>query len=76
MLAWCTYSRLMPSSISFGMGYGDDHEEWMRPYRHLFRDGHGGAHGPDECTVIDGLLKAIEIYVAGLVAIDNIPLGK
>ncbi len=71
-----TYSRLLPSSISFGMGYGADQDEWMQPYKHLFRPGHGGAHGPDECTVIDMLLQAIEIYVLGLTAIDDIHFAK
>ena len=71
-----TYSRLLPSSISFGMGYGADSDEWMRPYAHLFRSGHGGAHGPDECTVIDALMKAIEIYVLGLMAIDDVHFTK
>ena len=40
--------------------------------RGIFREGHGGAHGPDESTIIELLLRSIKIYVLGLLAIDHL----
>ncbi len=64
-----TYSRKLHRSISFGMGFsGEEHPD----KKGFFRKGHGGAHGPDECTVIAELLVSIEIYAEGLMAIDHL----
>ncbi|WP_256760594.1 Sapep family Mn(2+)-dependent dipeptidase [Cohnella sp. WQ 127256] len=67
-----TYCRKFKNAISFGMGFGKNTERYLQPYRHLLRDGHGHAHGPDECTLIELLEKAILIYVLGLLAIDDL----
>lgn len=65
-----TYARKLPHSISYGMGFSGDLSQYAD--RSIFRPGHGGAHGPDESTVIELLLKSIKIFVTGLIAIDHL----
>lgn len=66
-----TYSRKLKKAISFGMGFtGEEHPD----KKGYFRPGHGGAHGPDESTVIAELLLSIRIYIEGLIAIDDLEL--
>ena len=72
VLAGGTYARKLKNAISFGMGFGKDTQKHMEPYQALFRPGHGGAHGPDECAIIDLLCRSIKIYVLGLVALDGV----
>ncbi len=67
-----TYSRKLKKAISYGMGFtGGEHPD----KKGYFRPGHGGAHGPDECTVIAELLVSIRIYAEGLLAIDDLDLS-
>ena len=67
-----TYSRKLPNSISYGMGFSGDVSKFVKVDRSIFREGHGGAHGPDESTIIELLLRSIKIYVLGLLAIDHL----
>ena len=67
-----TYSRKLPNSISYGMGFSGDISKFVQVDRGIFREGHGGAHGPDESTIIELLLRSIKIYVLGLLAIDHL----
>lgn len=67
-----TYSRKLPNSISYGMGFSGDVSQYAKVPKDLFRPGHGGAHGPDESTVIELLEKSIKIFVMGLLAIDEL----
>lgn len=59
-----TYSKLLPNSCETGTT-----TKWEAP--HLPK-GHGGAHQPDECISIDGLLEALEIIVKMLIECDKI----
>ena len=60
-----TYSRYLPSAISFGPGL---REEYVRPELPM---GHGGAHQCDEYAHIPSLLKAMLVYVHALIALDQ-----
>lgn len=71
-----TYSRKLPNSISYGMGFSGDLMQYTDVNRSIFRPGHGGAHGPDEATVIDLLLQSIKIFVMGLIGIDHLNFQK
>jgi len=70
-----TYCRKLKNSISFGMGFGADNRKYLEKYKHILKDGHGHAHGPDEVTLVELLEKAIRIYVEGLVEIDDLDLA-
>lgn len=59
-----TYSKLLPSSCETGTV-----TKWEATH---LPNGHGGAHQPDECISIDGLLEALEIVVKMLIECDKI----
>ena len=71
VLSGGTYARKVKKAISFGMGFGEDTARYMEPHKALFRAGHGGAHGPDECTIVELLLKSIKIFILGLLELDT-----
>ena len=41
------------------------------PYIFKMPDGHGGAHQPDECISIDGMLEALELTMLMLLECDK-----
>ena len=60
-----TYSRYLPTVISYGPGLRDEYERPQLP------EGHGGAHQCDEYAHIPSLLKAMRIYVHALLELDQ-----
>lgn len=56
-----TYARHLPNAVAFGP---DDPEEKL-PL------GQGNCHEPNECQSIDGLLKAVKIYICALLELDK-----
>lgn len=60
-----TYARRIPNAVAFGPGLPYDLSPLGLP------DGHGGAHAPDEALHIPSLMKALEIYVQALLALDE-----
>ena len=60
-----TYSRYLPTAISYGPGM---HMEYEKPD---LPEGHGGGHQCDEYTYIPMLIKAMEIYAHALIALDK-----
>ena len=60
-----TYSRYLPTAISYGPGMPADFERPELP------EGHGGGHQCDEYTHIPTLIKAMEIYVHAFIALDQ-----
>ena len=63
-----TYARKLPNAFAYGMG----NVPGPKPPEGLFREGHGGAHAPDEGLNVEGLIKAMKIYVMALVALDEL----
>ncbi len=63
--AGATYASYLPCAVEIGA------QVWEKPPFDL-PDGHGGAHQPDECISIDGMLKALEITVQMLLECDKI----
>lgn len=60
-----TYAWWMPNAFAAGPGIHGQPQE-------LFTEaGHGGAHQPDECVSIEGLMKGIRIYILSLLEIDE-----
>lgn len=59
-----TYARYIPSAIEIGTTL-----IWGAPSDG--KPGHGGAHQPDECINIEGLLKAIELTMLMLIECDK-----
>lgn len=59
----CTYARLFEN----GCGFGGGNPREVKP----FPAGHGGAHGPDEAHSITVLLTAIQMYILGILAVDE-----
>lgn len=59
-----TYARKLTNAVGFGPGVPG----LAKP----FGDGKGGAHQPDECTSVQGLMSAVEIYVQALAALDTL----
>jgi len=66
-----TYARKLPNAFAYGMGGvpGSEAPEG------LFRKGHGGAHEPDEGLDVEGLIKAMKIYVMALIELDELQVG-
>ena len=61
-----TYSRVVPNAISFGPGMqGPDRLGEFLP------EGHGHAHGRDEALPMEKVLTAAKIYLAAMVALDE-----
>lgn len=63
-----TYARKLPNAFAYGMG----NIPGPKPPEGLFREGHGGAHAPDEGLNVEGLIKAMKIYVMALVALNEL----
>lgn len=63
-----TYARKLPNAFAYGMSGvpGEPAPEG------LFREGHGGAHAPDEGLNVENLVKAMKIYVMSILAVDNL----
>lgn len=65
-----TYAWWMPNAFAAGPGIHGSPQE-------LFAEaGHGGAHQPDECVSIEGLMKGIRIYILSLLEIDGWLAGE
>lgn len=62
-----TYSRVVPNAISFGFG-----EPGIRRDLSFLPEGHGGAHGRDEVLWMDKIVNGMKIYLAALLALDEI----
>ena len=62
--AGATYAAHLPCAVEVGT------QIWQKPDFDL-PVGHGGAHQPDECISIDGMLEALEITVNMLLACDR-----
>ena len=60
-----TYSRYLPTAISYGMGLPGVTDRPDIP------ESHGGAHKCDEYAHIPSLLKAIKIYALALLRLDE-----
>ena len=63
-----TYARKLPNAFAYGMSGIPS----PKPSEGLFREGHGGAHAPDEGLDVEGLVKAMKIYVMALIELDEI----
>lgn len=59
-----TYARSMPNATGFGLSFPGE--------KLPFPKGRGGCHEADECQSIEGLLKAIKIYIFTLLALDSV----
>ena len=60
-----TYAWEIPNAFAAGPSIH------KRPQTLFQEEGHGGAHQPDECVEIEGLLKGIKIYILSLLEIDE-----
>ena len=65
--AGATYGAHLPCAVEIGA------QVWKNPTFNL-PDGQGGAHQPDECISIDGMLEALEITVQMLLECEGTPL--
>lgn len=63
-----TYARKLPNAFAYGMSGALN----SPAPEGLFREGHGGAHSPDEGLNVEGLVKAMKIYVMSIIAIDEL----
>ena len=64
-----TYARKLPNAIAFGTGMPLP----KRP-EEIFRPGHGDYHQPDESISLERIRKALEIYIKGILRIDELDL--
>ena len=62
-----TYSREVPNAISFGFGEPGRQRDYS-----FLPEGHGGAHGRDEVLWMDKIETGMKIYLAALLALDEI----
>ena len=62
-----TYARKLPHAFAFRMGLPGDsvHHELLPP-------GHGSAHEPDEVLKLESLWKAMNIFAASLLALNDL----
>ncbi|MFQ9511322.1 MAG: hypothetical protein ACLRZ7_10490 [Lachnospiraceae bacterium] len=67
-----TYVRMLPHAFAFGIG-GMPKTKTEKDCR-LFAPQYGGAHQPDEGLCIEAFIKALTIYVMGIVALNEIDL--
>ena len=65
-----TYARKLPNAIAFGTGMPLP----KRPAE-IFRPGHGDYHQPDESISLERIRKALEIYIRGILRIDELDLS-
>ncbi len=69
-----TYARKLPGAFAYGIGGMKESAKEEALRKRLFREGHGGAHGPDEALNVNQLLKAMKIYAMALVELNDCPL--
>lgn len=62
-----TYARKLPGAFAFGTGMSLP----PRP-QELFRPGHGDYHQPDESIALERIRKGLEIYIRGILRIDQV----
>lgn len=62
-----TYSRMLENAVTFGPGFP---EALPRPAG--LPEHHGGAHAPDEYVHIPTMLRAMKIYAAAILELDQI----
>ena len=62
--AGATYAGMLPCALETGTDL-----TWRRPQG--IPNGHGGAHQPDECIGIEGMLKALELIMNILMECDK-----
>jgi succinyl-diaminopimelate desuccinylase len=58
VMAGGTYARMLPRAFTFGMGGIDESSPPS-----FYKEGHGNAHEADEYLLIEGMIRAIAIYV-------------
>ncbi len=62
-----TYSKELTNALTFGPGFpGSEHRPDDLPA------GHGGAHAPDEFLYIPDMLRAMPLYAAAILKLDEI----
>ncbi len=66
-----TYARKLSNAFAFGTGMPLP----TRP-ESLFRPGHGDYHQPDESISLERIRKALEIYIKGILRIDELDINK
>lgn len=64
-----TYARKLPNAFAFGTGMPQP-----KPPAGMFRPGHGDYHQPDESISLERMEKALQIYIQGILAIDELEL--
>lgn len=64
-----TYARKLPNAFAFGTGM-----PLPKPPEGMFRSGHGDYHQPDESIALERIRKALEIYIIGILRIDELDL--
>lgn len=65
-----TYARKLPNALAFGTGMPlPDRPE------SLFRPGHGDYHQPDESISLERIRRALEIYIKGILRIDELDIS-
>ena len=62
-----TYSRALTNAITFGPGF-----DGGVPVPEGLIEGHGGAHAPDEYLHIPSYIRAMKIYAAAIVEVDQL----
>ena len=65
-----TYARKLPNALAFGTGMPLPN----RP-ESLFRPGHGDYHQPDESISLERISRALEIYIKGILRIDELDIS-
>lgn len=65
-----TYARKLPNAFAFGTGM-----PLPRRPESLFRPGHGDYHQPDESIPLERIRKALEIYIKGILRIDELSIN-
>lgn len=58
-----TYAHRLPNALAFGMDGNKKPDD--------FPQGHGGAHGVDECVSLERLQRAMKIYARALLALND-----
>lgn len=64
-----TYARKLPNAFAFGTGM-----KLPAPPAGLFRPGHGDYHQPDESIALERIQKALQIYICGILRIDQLDI--
>ncbi len=64
-----TYARKLPNAFAFGTGM-----PLPKAPEGMFLPGHGDYHQPDESISLDRIRKALEIYITGILQIDDLDL--